>query len=235
MATAEASGNRLILNIEEQLLAEKERMRESLLKYTRQACDMLPPLDKPRVLDIGCGSGAPTLELAGLTHGKVTGIDIDRAALELLREKIKKAELTDRVDALYCSAADIEFPDESFDLIWSEGCIHIVGFERGLREWKRLLKPGGYMVLHDESIGLEEKLVQIPACGYKLLGYFELDKDVWWTEYFSPVERFIDKIRSEYAGDNQSLDILKKEQTEIDNFGKYPERYCSVFFVLRRD
>ena len=223
------------MNIEEQLLAEKERIRESLLKYTRQAYDMLPPLDKPRVLDIGCGSGVPTLELAGLTQGKVTGIDIDREALERLRKKIEKAGLSDRVEALYGSAADIKFADASFDLIWSEGCIHIIGFERGLHEWKRLLKSGGYMVLHDESIGLEEKLNQIPACGYVLLGYFELDKDVWWDEYFGPVERFISSVRNEYAGDDQTLDILKSEQMEIDNFSKYPERYCSVFFVLRRD
>ncbi|MBN1177491.1 MAG: class I SAM-dependent methyltransferase [Dehalococcoidales bacterium] len=223
------------MNIEEQLLAEKEPIRENLLKYTRQAFGMLPPLYKPRVLDIGCGSGAPTLELAGLTQGKVTGIDIDRAALDLLRKKIKKAGLSDKVDVQYCPAADIKFPDESFDLIWSEGCIHIVGFERGLREWKRLLKPGGYMVLHDESIGLKKKLEQIPRYGYEILGYFELDKDVWWDEYFGPMERFIDRIRSIHADDIQALDILKNEQTEIDNFGKYPERYCSVFFVLRRD
>ena len=222
------------MSVEGQLLAEKERMRESLLEYTRQAFDMLPPLDKPRVLDIGCGSGAPTLELARLTGGKVTGIDIDRAALEFLREKIVKAGLQDRVDAQYCSAAEIKFPDESFDLVWSEGCIHIIGFERGLREWQRLVRPGGYLVLHDESLGLKKKLEQIPRFGYEIIGYFELDKEVWWDEYFGPLDRFISEILSEDAGDKKVLNLLKQDRTEIDNFGKHPERYCSVFFVLRR-
>ena len=223
------------MSIEEQLLAEKERIRESLIKYTRQAFKILPPLDKPRVLDIGCGSGAPTLELAGLTGGRVTGIDIDWAALELFRRKIEKLGMADRVDAQYCSATEIKFPDESFDLVWSEGCIHIIGFERGLREWKRLIRPGGYLVLHDESIGLKKKLEQIPLFGYKIIDYFELDKRVWWDKYFGPMERFINKVRNKNADDETVLSLLRNEQEEIDNFGKNPERYCSVFIALRRD
>jgi len=42
----------------------KDNLREGLNKYTRKAYLMLPELDKPRILDIGCGSGVPTMELA---------------------------------------------------------------------------------------------------------------------------------------------------------------------------
>jgi len=43
---------------------DKDLLRERLIKYTRKAFHMLPRLDKPRVLDVGCGSGIPTMELA---------------------------------------------------------------------------------------------------------------------------------------------------------------------------
>jgi ubiquinone/menaquinone biosynthesis C-methylase UbiE len=43
---------------------EKESIRKRLLKYTRRAFRMLPEMGGPRMLDIGCGSGVPTLELA---------------------------------------------------------------------------------------------------------------------------------------------------------------------------
>ena len=107
----------------------KDKIRKRLLKYTRKAFRMLPQMDRPRILDIGCGSGIPTLELARLSHGEVMGIDIDQPALDEFNRKIKKAGLTDQIKAVNCSMFDIDFPDESFDIVWSEGSIYAIGFE----------------------------------------------------------------------------------------------------------
>ena len=49
---------------------KKDLVRKRLLKYTRKAFRMLSQMDKPRILDIGCGSGAPTLELSRLSQGR---------------------------------------------------------------------------------------------------------------------------------------------------------------------
>ena len=73
---------------EEQLQIEKDSLRKHLLKYTRKAFRMLPQLDKPRILDMGCGSGVPTLELARLSKGEITGIDIDQRSLYRLTRRI---------------------------------------------------------------------------------------------------------------------------------------------------
>jgi len=222
------------LNIEAQLQTQKDRIRKRLLKYTKKAFRILPPLAKPCILDIGCGSGIPTIELAGLTDGVITGIDVDTAMLDLLRRKIEKAGLSERVKTVKCSIPDMAFPDESFDLIWAEGSIHVIGFTRGLRGWKRFLKPGGYMVIHDERSNLEKKLAQISTCGYELLGHFELDSGVWWAEYFAPMAEFVNRTRNRYAGDDEALKVLHGEQMEIDNFKKNPERNSSAFFILKR-
>lgn len=71
---------------------------------------MLPKLDKPRILDIGCGSGVPTMELARLGQGEVIGIDIDQPALDKLTKKIREAGFSNRVQAVNCSILDMVFP-----------------------------------------------------------------------------------------------------------------------------
>ena len=58
---------------------------------------MLPQLDKPQILDIGCGSGFPTMELARLSNGEIIGIDIDQHSLDRLTRRIEQAGFSDRV------------------------------------------------------------------------------------------------------------------------------------------
>jgi len=196
---------------------------------------MLPKLDKPRILDIGCGSGVPTMELARLGQGEVIGIDIDQPALDKLTKKIREAGFSSRVQAVNCSILDMVFPDESFDIIWSEGSIFVIGFKRGIQEWKRFLKPKGFMVIHDEKGNVQEKLEQISECGYKLLGYFILSEDTWWTEYFAPLEKLIAKSQTSYADDPHTLEELKQAQRELEMFKHNPERNNSVYFVIQKN
>ncbi len=195
---------------------------------------MLPKLDRPRILDIGCGSGIPTMELAALGHGEVIGIDIDQPALDKLTREIQEAGLSDRVRAVNCSILDMAFPDESFDIVWSEGSIFVIGFRRGIQEWKRFLKPAGFMVIHDERGNVEEKLRQISECGYKLLGCFTLTQETWWTEYFAPLEKLIAESQTSRADDPHNLEELSQARTELEMFRRNPERNNSVYFVMQR-
>jgi len=61
------------MNGDEQFQVRKDGIRKHLLKYTRKAFRMLPHVDNPRILDIGCGSGFPTLELAEAEPGRRDG------------------------------------------------------------------------------------------------------------------------------------------------------------------
>ena len=214
---------------------KKDLVRKRLLKYTRKAFRMLPELDKPRILDIGCGSGIPTLELARLSQGEIKGIDIDQPALDEFTRKIQAAGLADRVQALYCSMFNMDFADESFNIIWSEGSIYTVGFERGLREWKRFLKTDGYMVIHDEKGNVSKKLEQISSCGYEILDYFIFNVETWWTEYFAPLKKLIIESRKKHTDNPKILEELDQAQGELDLFKKYPERNSSVCFVMKKD
>jgi len=195
---------------------------------------MLPQIDKPLILDIGCGSGIPTLELARLGQGEVIGIDIDQLALDKFASNIAESGLSDRVRALNCSLINMNFPEMTFDIIWAEGSIYAIGFEKGLSEWKRFLKPNGFMVIHDEQGNVNEKLEQISKCGYGLLGYFLLSKETWWTEYFAPLEKLITEAQTKYFNDLKVLEEIHQAQEELDTFKKNPERNSSIYFVMKR-
>jgi len=224
-------------------------------RYTRKAFRMLPRLVKPRILDIGCGTGVPTLELARLSKGEVIGIDIDETSLNELVRKIGEGGLSERVKAMYGSMFDISFLAESFDIIWAEGSIFIIGFEKGLKEWSRLIKARGFAVVHEmvwlrpdppreiydywkkvyPGIGtVPENAELISGCGYDLLGSFTLPEDFWWIEYYAPLANRIINLRQKYTNDLDTLAILDKEQLEIDLFKKYKKWYGSAFFITQK-
>jgi len=223
-------------------------------RYTRQAFEILPALDKPRILDVGCGPGQPTIELARLSGGEVTGIDVYEQYLDQLREAIDAENLGHRVKAINCSMFDIDLPGD-FDIVWAEGSIFIIGFERGLREWRRLIRPGGFMAVH-ELAWIEDdppqeiaefwqeaypaittvagNIEMVAAAGYRLLGHFTLGEDAWWPEYYGPLQERIDMLRAKYVDDRSALSQLDEEQREIDLYRKYSRWYGSVFFVMQR-
>jgi len=213
----------------------KDKVRKRLLKYARKAFRMLPQMDRPRILDIGCGSGISTLELARLSQGEIIGIDIDQPALDKFERSIKKGGLTHRIRTVNCSMFDMDFPDGSFDVVWSEGSIYAIGFERGLREWKHFLKPVGFIVVHDEQGNIKKKLQQISYCGYDLLGYFILSIETWWTEYFAPLQKLIAESGTKYTDDPKITEELHQAQGELDMFKKHPERNSSVCFVMKKN
>ena len=221
--------------IEETILQrDKDLLREGLIKYTREAFQILPELDKPRILDVGCGSGIPTMELARLSNGQVTGLDINQPLLDILTRKIEKAGLSERVNTIQCSMFDMDFPDESFDIIWAEGSISVIGFKRGLKEWRRFIRPQGFLVVHDEIGNITEKLQQISSCGYDLLEYFTLHEDTWWIEYYAPLEKRINEIRIKHTNDPEVVVALDNDQRFIDIFKRNPRRHRSVFFIMKR-
>ena len=112
-------------------------------------CSGLPP--RPRVLDLGCGAGLQTLELARLTGGDVTGVDTHPAFLERLRAAARRQGLDGRVRAVAGDMRDLPFPDASFDLVWCEGAVYNMGFPEALRSWRRLLAPGGCLAMSDSA------------------------------------------------------------------------------------
>ena len=211
-----------------------DSFREVFSKYTIEAFQKLPKLEKPRILDIGCGSGVPTMELAKLSDGEIIGIDINQKKLDRLNKKIEEEGLTGRVKAINCSLLNIKFPDNSFDIVWAEGSITTLGVEKSLKGWNRLLRPDGFLVIHDEIKHFFNEEDKVSSSGYKFIDHFSLPEEAWWEEYYQPLEIRLQELFKKYATDEAALKVLKRHQEEVDIVKASPKSFQSVFCIMQK-
>ena len=117
-------------------------------KSTQRAFNNIPKSpEQPLILDIGCGPGVQTIELANLSNGKIIALDNHQAFLDKLMKKAKEKELLDHIDPKNISMHDMDFKENTFDIIWSEGALYFMGFQNGLRRCHQLLKDGGFLAV----------------------------------------------------------------------------------------
>ena len=210
-----------------------QELREKFMVHTRRAFHMLPKMDKPRILDIGCGSGTPTIELSRLCNGEIVGIDIDQEALDEFARKIEKQGLSDRIKAMNQSIYNTNFPNESFDILWDEGAVHIVNPKRALKECQRILKPGGFFVLGEAIKWLNNVSQKFPKFGFKLVDKFLLPEEYWWKEYYDPLEKSINNLgKREF--NSKELEELKRHRMEIEMVKKNPKEFDCGYYIYQK-
>lgn len=224
---------------------------------TKKAYMMLKDLpEKPRILDIGCGPGMQTIELAKLSGGHIVAVDSYQPFLEQLEEVIKKEGLGDSVKPVKGDMFNLKYDDGSFDVVWSEGAIFVIGFEKGLREWKRLVTSGGYVVV-SELVWLqpnvpqeaetymkeaypviktiEENIDVARKLGYRIVGSFVLPTKSWWDNYYTPIEDKLPSLKAKHSNDEEALQVIAMQQIEIEMFRKYSDYYGYVFYILQAE
>lgn len=91
-----------------------------------------------KVLEIGCGTGLFTAEIAKTPH-HVTAIDISKELLEKARVRVTTDNVTFALENAYATS----FSDMSYDAVIGSSCLHHLDLRKALKEFHRLLKPGG--------------------------------------------------------------------------------------------
>jgi ubiquinone/menaquinone biosynthesis C-methylase UbiE len=221
------------MSTESSLEMEIDQLRERFIKYTKLAFQLIPRIENPHILDIGCGSGIPAIVLAKLSEGKITGIDTDQRLLNRFKKRIEEEGLSNQVVTKKCSLFDIDFPDEAFDIVWAEGSIWIIGFKKGLEKWRHLLKPKGFLVIHDSVKTVLNKLDMLSSLGYELVKHFKLPEDAWLKDYAIPLEKLIKKQRKK-TKDTKTLKMLERYQNEVNTIKNNPKDHFSAFYILKK-
>ncbi|MFD7707229.1 class I SAM-dependent methyltransferase [Streptomyces sp. NPDC059785] len=105
-----------------------------------------------RILDIGCGPGTITADLAALVpDGRVTGVDMAAGVLEQARATAAARGL-ENVDFAVADVHALDFPDDTFCVVHAHQVLQHVGDPvRALREMHRVTKPGGYIAVRDSD------------------------------------------------------------------------------------
>jgi cyclopropane fatty-acyl-phospholipid synthase-like methyltransferase len=207
----------------------RDRCRQGLLKYLAEAFDLVPEGGDREILDLGSGTGVPTMWVAEHLQGNIVALDSDCDALEWLELKCMKAGLSERIVTLCSSFNDHDFGERQFDIIIAEGFFNVIGFHDGFSRVIRLLKPGGYMIIHDDSSDQEAKKNLFDRNGCKLLRLKLLDEKVWWNDYYSRLETEINSpgnshLRSYFHGDIAEIELYKND----------PSQFMSVYYLVRK-
>ncbi len=198
------------------------------------AHDFLPKMIEPHILDVGCGSGVPTLELAKMSNGTIIAIDVDMEALTKFHKKLKNSNYEHRITIKQISLLDNEFPDENFDIIWAEGAIHVIGFKKGMNACHRILKKKGFLVLLEAFAGIEKNLELFSYRGFKLVKKIVLPEGIWLKEYFDPLEKLIETIDYSELGPDQVKEIEKaKDEIEWVKNADPEELDCAFYIFLK--
>lgn len=215
--------------------------------------DSLP--DRPGVLDIGCGSGMQTVELARICPScRVTAVDVHRSYLDALARKAGAAGVEERVTVVQASMDDLPFDDATFDVLWAEGSVFIAGFGEGLGLWRHLLRPEGALCLTEAiwftdhlspeaaafwnecypAITTVEKTCAIAEdAGYEVVATFPLPGSAWWDDYYDPLLERLPDLEAAAAGDPDAEALVAFSQREIGMHREHGDEYGYAFFVLK--
>jgi len=206
-----------------------------------------------RILDIGCGNGAQTLQLAKHTPGAILAIDNHQPCLDELQRRAEAAGVWGKIRLSLRDMRTLTADDGPFDLIWSEGALFVMGFREGVAACRSLLVPGGGLAVSElgwlrsdppaecreffagaypEMADIDANLAAMRACGYEVIDHFAQPESAWWEPYYLPLQDRLRVLRGMYGGDGEKLSVIESIQKEIDVYRKYSAYYGNVFYVM---
>jgi ubiquinone/menaquinone biosynthesis C-methylase UbiE len=207
------------------------------------------------IADIGCGTGASTLTLARHLNARITAVDFLQDFLDVLQTRAASEGLSGKIETLCRPMEELTFDDESFDVIWSEGAIYNIGFNKGIRDWRRFLKPGGVLVVSEitwltaerpaelqqfwdteyPEINLASaKIALLEQSGYEPVAFFTLPEDGWLNHYYRPLQQRFPDFLARHASSPEATAVVDAEQREIALYEKHRAHFSYGVYIARK-
>jgi SAM-dependent methyltransferase len=256
MENEQTSIHNFDLNLICELHIGLERQGPGSPEMTVKALSFLGNLNKiSRVADLGCGTGGQTMVLAQNITGNITGIDFYPGFIKIFNENIQKVKLQDRINGIVGEMENLPFQKGEFDLIWSEGAIANIGFEKGLNYWKDFLKTDGYIAVTYESWFTDKRPAEIEKwwkdvvpeistiahnilimqkSGYIPVASFTLPEKCWTDNYFIPREAAGKALLEKYTGNKTIEALISNMKEEAELYSKYKQFYGYVFYIGKK-
>jgi len=225
-------------------------------KSTRKAFNTIPnPPEKPLILDIGCGPGVQTIELAKLSKGTIIALDNHQAFLDKLIKNANEEELLDHIVPKNISMLDMDFEENAFDIIWSEGALYFMGFQNGLRRCHQLLKNDGFLAVteivylvnnppaplsqyfekeYPDIKPVKDKIDLIQNERFHLISNFTLPESSWLDCFYLPMEEELTRLNKKYQSNEIALGIFEELKNEINLYKKFSDFYGYEFSIMQR-
>lgn len=229
-----------------------ERKGPGSLEATSKALSMLDGLpESPQIVEFGCGAGAASIVLAKASPCHVTAVDVYQPFLGEVEAAASRNGVADRITTIRADMADPPLDDGSFDVVWSEGAIYLIGFEEGLKRWRRLLRSGGFVAVTEVTwlsddppqeiadfwqaeypamTTIDENLSKLKSAGFDPVDQFVLPSDAW-ENYYGPLEQHLAAFLEKHSGSDEAKLLAKATQQEIDTWKRYGSYYGYVFYL----
>lgn len=125
-------------------------------EHHREAIHLANIHEGQQVLEVACGTGRATVDLAQVVgdRGRLDALDLTEAMLDKARAKVQKRGLSSRVHFNQGNARELPYPNAAFDFLYNGYMFDLIpleGFTPILKEFLRVLKPGGKLVLVNMS------------------------------------------------------------------------------------
>lgn len=226
-------------------------------KETKRAIELagLSPSTPLKIADIGCGTGSSTILLAKTLNAQITAVDFLPDFIDVLKANTEKAGLGNKINPLVGSMDKLPFEDEAYDVIWSEGAIYNMGFENGVNNWKRFLKPGGLLVvseitwltnhrpteIHEHWTGeypeidtASAKISTLENSGYSPVGYFVLPEHCWQDNYYRPMQNNFKEFLAKNINNEKAKIIVDAEKKEISLYEQFKNYYSYGVYIAKK-
>jgi SAM-dependent methyltransferase len=193
--------------------------------------------------------------LACELDARIIAIDFLPEFLEVLKEHAVQAGVAERITTEAASMNALSITPGTLDAIWSEGAIYNMGFEKGVQDWRRFLKPGGILAISEltwltdrrpaelethwqaeypEVDTASSKIAVLERNGFTPMGNFVLPEHCWLDAYYRPMQKRFSAFLEAHESSDAAKAIVAAEEHEIDLYERHRPYVSYGYYIAQK-